>query len=215
MFLPGGKSLPPPLQVKLGKKVCVSFIFGFISLSFLFYSFFFCLWQEEVGGRGRVHAVPWPDPPLSPLTSRQCRTGALLCFNLLLYSVVGVWRRSVSARTSQDPSWGSAALGQSGSHVTAPDSASQSLFIRRGRGRGVIKNASYSGPENCSLLPERSHFFPVLFVPLLTQQTTRPSCCDRGPPCATTPQLNHLTTMAHIYQQRAADISQEDRKIVH
>lgn len=129
--------------------------------SFLFYSlFFFFLVCGRREGRGSMLSTG-PEPPLPPLTSRQFRTGALLCFDLLLYSVVGVRRRSVSARTSQDSPWGCAALGQLGSHVTARGRvlANHCLY-----GGGVIKNASYSGPENSSLLPDRSHFFvPILF----------------------------------------------------
>lgn len=192
------------------------FIFYFwfyFTLTFVLF-FFFCLWQEEVGGRGRVHAVPWPDPPPVSSDQQTVQDGGSALLQPTIVQCCGCVEKKRLCSYLPGPLLGK----RSTRPVREPcycsaDSASQSLFIWRGR--GVIKNASYSGPENSSLLPERSHFFPVLFVPLLTQQTTRPSCCDRGPPCAATAQLNHLTTMAHIYQQRAADISQEDRKIVH
>lgn len=217
MFLPGGKSLPSPLQVKLGtKSMCIFYFWFYFTLIFVLFFFFFVCGRRE--GKGSMLSSG-PKPPLSPLNSRQYRTGALLCFNLLLYSVVGVWRRSVSARTPQDPPWGCAALGQLGSLVTARIG----LANHCSDGGGVIKNASYSGPENSSLLPERSHFFPVLFFFLLIQQTTRPSCCDRRHPCSTTPPFNDtlaLCTLANMAQilpvegGRHADISEGNLKIV-
>lgn len=175
---------------------------------------FFCLWQEEVGGGGGSMLSPGPTPPSVSSDQQTVQDGGSALLQPTIVQCCGCVEKKRLCSYLPGPLLGK----RSTRPVREPcycsaDSASQSLFIRRGR--GVIKNASYSGPENSSLLPERSHFFPVLFVPLLTQQTTRPSCCDRGPPCAATAQLNHLTTMAHIYQQRAADISQEDRKIVH
>lgn len=67
------------------------FYFTFIFVDVLF-SFIFLL----VVWRG-VRCVHRPFTSLHPLPNIQYRKGALLCFNLLLYSVVNVWRRGVCA----------------------------------------------------------------------------------------------------------------------
>lgn len=75
------------------------FYFTFIFVEVLF-SFIFCCW----GGGGGLQCVHWPFTSLHPLPNIQYRKGALLCFNLLLYSVVNVWRRGVSAHLRARPS---------------------------------------------------------------------------------------------------------------
>lgn len=130
MFLPWGKSLPSSLQFKLGtKKVCVSFYFVcFISLLFFFVEvlFFFLLfffsWPERRGCS--VSTGPLAPPSHLLYLNIQHRKGALLCFDLLLYSVVNVWRRGVSAhlpgRPSLPPSLSAAAAGGSGLYGAWP-----------------------------------------------------------------------------------------------
>lgn len=54
-----------------------------------------------------MQRVRRPFTSLYPLPNIQYRKGALLCFDLLLYSVVNVWRRGVSAdlRARPSPLW--------------------------------------------------------------------------------------------------------------
>lgn len=109
----------------------VLFHFFFFFLSFI--QFYFLLW-------GGVQCVHRPFTSLYPLPNIQYRKGALLCFNLLLYSVVNVWRRGVSAHLAGSSLPPSCSGGRRpagarplrwpvGSHVTAwRGDTSQSLF---------------------------------------------------------------------------------------
>lgn len=86
---PRDKFLPPSLQFKLGTKSMFYFFW------FLF-SFIFC-WLFIFGLRGRCSVFVSTSPPSILCLTYSTGRGALLCFDLLLYSVVDVWRRGVSA----------------------------------------------------------------------------------------------------------------------
>lgn len=92
------------------------FYFTFLFVGVLF-SFIFCCW-----GGGLLTS-------LHPLPNIQYRKGALLCFDLLLYSVVDVWRGGISARLTACPAGAWPLRWPVGSHVTAwRGNTSQSLF---------------------------------------------------------------------------------------
>lgn len=100
--------------------MCMFYFWFYFTFIFLleFYSVLFYV----VGGGGHLTS-------LHPLPNIQYRRGALLCFDLLLYSVVDVWRRGISARLPAHPAGARPVSWPVGSHVTAWwGDTSQSLF---------------------------------------------------------------------------------------
>lgn len=81
--------------------VLFHFYFRFIQFYFIFILFFFVFYVAGVEG---CSVSIRPLTSLHPLPNIQYRKGALLCFNLLLYSVVNVWRKGVSAHLRARPS---------------------------------------------------------------------------------------------------------------
>lgn len=101
---PRGKSLPSSLQFKLGTKKYVYVLF-LVSFHFSFFFFFLRFYSVLLFvGQGGVQNVCRPFASLYPLPNIQYRMRALLCFNLLLYSVVDVWRRGISTHLQAHPS---------------------------------------------------------------------------------------------------------------
>lgn len=170
MFLPEGESLPSPLQVKLGtKSMCIFFLVLFHS-RFCFLLLFFFLLLSVAGGEGKgswLSTGPNPPPVSSDQQTVQDGGSALLQPTIVQCCWLVCGEEASLLVAPRDPSWGvggCAALGQLGSHVTARRIVPANHCCYGG---GVIKNTSYSGPDNSSLLPQRSHFFPfyVLFFP--------------------------------------------------
>lgn len=98
---PRGKSLPSSLQFKLGtKSMCMFYFFGLFHFFFfveVLFSFIFCC--------GEVCSVSiGPSPPSILYLTYSTGRGLCFAFDLLLYSVVNVWRRVVSPHLRARPS---------------------------------------------------------------------------------------------------------------